>query len=146
MIKFIIITIFLIISIFLSYCDIKTYQINIIPNYLGIVLCFFVYLCFDKKELVNHICGLICMVLMFLLIKIINKEKLGSGDIHYSLFCGLISGVPGFIISGLITSFIGIIYYIVLYLVFKQEIKNKPIPFIPFMATGTIISFMLIYF
>jgi prepilin signal peptidase PulO-like enzyme (type II secretory pathway) len=97
------------------------------------------YLINSPRALLNNILGSIFLFLIFILVWKFSQKGFGWGDIHYSLYCGLISGFPGFIFSGLIASFIGLVIFLFIkvFLV-KKNIKKQKIPFIPIMFAGTI--------
>lgn len=130
--------IFILISLILSYSDLKTYHIPLIPLYLGIFSYFFISMIFFREIIVNHLIGMILMGLFFLLMRVLTRDGMGYGDIQYALYCGLISGFPYFIYTSLISSIIGIIMYLVFYS------KSKKIPLIPAMMLGTVFMIVIV--
>ena len=141
-----ILIIFIFVSLINSYLDLKNFHISLILNYLGIISCIILGLIeIPNKLFINNLLGGILLLLLFLLVRQISHKGLGLGDIHYSFFCGLISGIPGFILSSLISSLIGIIIFLFIKILSKsRSIKKKKIPFIPIMFIGTIISFIIL--
>lgn len=130
---------FIIISIINSYLDLKTMQISLLLNYIGIAVALITYLIDSPQLLLRNLIGGIILFLIFLFVWKITHKGLGAGDIHYSLFCGLISGFPGFLIAGIITSIIGLAVFFVIKISGRQKsIKNMKIPFIPIMFAGTL--------
>ncbi len=131
--------IFLSVSIINSYLDLKTMHISIVLNYIGFGICVLLYLINSPRLLVNNLLGSILLFLVFLLVWKLSHKGFGWGDIHYSLFCGLISGFPGFIFSGLIAALAGLTIFLFIKLFSsKKSIKKVRIPFIPLMFAGTL--------
>lgn len=131
--------IFLSVSIINSYLDLKTMHISLVLNYAGLVICALLYLLNSSGLLVNHLLGGLILFLVFLLAWKLSNKKLGWGDIHYSIFCGLMSGFPGFIFSALIASFTGLAVFLFIKLFSsKKEVTKVRIPFIPLMFAGTL--------
>lgn len=68
-----------------------------------------------------------------------GKGKFGFGDIKFIAAIGAWAGVQGALTSVMIAPFLGIIFYIIMAIIGKVD-KHKPIPFIPFMSIGMILS------
>lgn len=139
--RLVVLGIFIIVSLINSYLDFRTLHISIILNYAGVICSLVIILFCARHEMVNKIQGGFFLFLIFILVRQIAHKGLGWGDIHYSLFCGFISGIPGFIFSALCSSFCGILFFFVLRFIFKNKNALKlRIPFIPMMFLGTIIG------
>lgn len=139
--------IFITISIINSFLDLKTLHISIILNYIGFTLCMIIYILTSPLLLLTQLLGAMVLLLIFLLIWKITNKGLGWGDIHYSIFCGLISGFPGFILSALLASLLGIVAFLIMKIRSPNiDIKKKKIPFIPMMFCGTILAIIGIKF
>ena len=139
--------IFITISIINSFLDLKTLHISIILNYIGFTLCMIIYILASPLLLLTQLLGAMILLLIFLLIWKITNKGLGWGDIHYSIFCGLISGFPGFILSALLASLLGIVAFLIMKIRSQNiDIKKKKIPFIPMMFCGTILAIIGIKF
>ena len=144
--SFFLILVFVICSIVISVLDIMTFHISLLFNYGGFMACilFSIFTCYkwgDCTVFYIRLVGAIGQMLLFILIRFISKNGLGWGDIHYSLFCGFICGIPGFILSSLFASITGIIAFIILKLVTQNRNQVvKRIPFAPFMFAGCIID------
>ena len=120
------------------------FHISIFLNYIGVIICIILYLIKSPRLFINNFLGGIFLFLIFILVRIISHNGLGLGDIHYSFFCGLISGIPGFIFSALSSSMIGIIVFLLIKIFSKNnKIMKTKIPFIPVMFIGTIISLLI---
>ncbi len=130
--------IFIIVSLINSYLDLRTMHISIILNYIGIIACVVLYLLNSPKLFINNLMGSLILFFIFILVRLIAHKGLGWGDIHYSLFCGLISGVPGFIFSALMASISGLIIFLIIKIrIGSKSIKQIRVPFIPMMFLGT---------
>ncbi len=130
--------IFIIVSLINSYLDLRTMHISIILNYIGIIACVVRYLLNSPKLFINNLMGSLILFFIFILVRLIAHKGLGWGDIHYSLFCGLISGVPGFIFSALMASISGLIIFLIIKIrIGSKSIKQIRVPFIPMMFLGT---------
>lgn len=133
-----ILCVFIIVSLINSYLDLRTMHISIILNYIGIIACVVLYLLNSTKLFINNLMGSLILFFIFILVRLIAHKGLGWGDIHYSLFCGLVSGVPGFIFSALMASISGlIIFFIIKIRIGSKSIKQIRVPFIPMMFLGT---------
>ncbi len=133
--------IFILVSIINSYLDFKTFHISVVLNYIGLILCVLVLVTGKSLQLMNHIMGAVSLSLLFLLVRYISHKGLGWGDVHYSLLCGFVAGVPGFIICMFISSVAGILFFVSLRYVFKRKNAFKlRIPFIPMMFIGNLIG------
>lgn len=131
--------IFITISLVNSYLDLKTMHISIILNYLGLIICVVLNLILSPEFFFNNLCGSIILLLVFMLVWILSHKGLGFGDVHYSVFCGFISGVPGFIVSAFISSIIGLVVFLIIKIYSgKKSLKNIKVPFVPIMFIGTV--------
>ena len=134
----IIFCIFIIVSLINSYLDLRTMHISIILNYIGIIFCVVLYLINSPKLFINNLLGSLILFFIFILVRLIAHKGLGWGDIHYSLFCGLVSGIPGFIFSALMASFSGLLIFLIIKIrTGSKSIKEVRIPFVPMMFVGT---------
>lgn len=74
-----------------------------------------------------------------------GNNKFGLGDIKFITAIGAWCGVQGALMSLLISPIIGLLFYIVM-LPFGVVSKDKPIPFIPFMSIGFIVSLIYLHY
>ncbi|BDC93206.1 prepilin peptidase [Treponema bryantii] len=133
-----ILCVFIIVSLINSYLDLRTMHISIILNYIGIIACVVLYLLNSPKLFINNLMGSLILFFIFILVRLIAHKGLGWGDIHYSIFCGLVSGVPGFIFSALMASISGLIIFLIIKIrIGSKSIKQIRVPFIPMMFLGT---------
>ena len=144
----IIIIIFIICSVIVSVSDILTFHISLIANYIGLSLCAILLLVSSILEksyvtFINHFLGAVCLFLVFLLVRIIVHKGIGWGDLQYSLLCGFVSGIPGFIIASLLSAILGILCFFIIRIIKKQSVQALRIPFTPFMFIGTTVSYFI---
>lgn len=128
------VALFIVISIILCVYDIKYYHVPLVPLYIGVVISIVLTFVINKSNLLTNLLGMLCMTLLFLLMRLITKGGMGLGDIQYALYCGFISGFPYFILAALFSSIAGIIIYIIIHK------KEKRIPFVPAMLVGSLLS------
>ncbi len=139
-----ILCIFIFVSLINSYLDLRTMHISIILNYIGIVACVVLYLLNSPKLFINNLLGSFILFFIFIFVRLIAHKGLGWGDIHYSLFCGLVSGLPGFIFSALMASFIGLLIFLIIKIrAGSKSIKYVRVPFVPMMFAGTCLGLVV---
>lgn len=134
------ISLFIFISIILSIYDIKYFHVPLLPLYIGLCISILLTVIMDKAILFHCVLGMLFMFLLFFLMRLITKGRMGWGDIQYALYCGFISGFPHFILAALFSSVIGIIIYFIIHK------KEKRIPFVPAMMGGSVLSFIFSFF
>lgn len=151
-----------IISIIIGICLIKIFNINSNTLFLitlSTVFCyisyfdFLDYIIFDEYNLILLFIGLVyvitnkvylnivTMILFYIICLIINiicnklnKEIIGGGDLKLFSVMGLFVGVVGSMYVLLISSLIGILYYLIS--------KNKVIPYGPFLSIAYFVVFL----
>lgn len=135
--------VFITISIPVLIQDIKTYTLNPLFIYLGSIVLLILGFIFQRRNMIGFLISAIVELLIFLLVWLITHRKMGGGDIKYSFLCGLICGnVFSVILSTLISSLAGIIFYICIGIGKKLD-SEKRIPFTPFMFFGTVVVSIL---
>ena len=124
-------TLFSFFSIFIAGADIKT---GVVPR-VAFVLAFPFFFVFSilsagQNSLRESVIGMLLGLVIFLLAFIISKGKLGLADVWYSALTGMVLGSWWWYVSIGIACLTGIFFMIVT--------KRQKIPFIPFMALGSI--------
>ena len=88
-----------------------------------------------------------CAGLFYFTVRLITWGKLGTADILFGLFQGLVLPVTGFIICLIIECITSAIAFLVLKICRKsfssEQSESVKLPFIPFMAVGLIFSLLL---
>lgn len=77
---------------------------------------------------------------VLLLIGLASKGGMGGGDIKLFALIGFAAGVKTLLVSFLLSVFLGAVFGVI-GLAFKFVSRGKPIPFGPFIAAGTLISY-----
>jgi len=73
---------------------------------------------------------------------ILKKEAMGGGDIKLLAAVGTLSGLNGVISTLMISSFAGLVYYVVLMLM-KKDPQNRTIPFGPFISLALFVNILI---
>ena len=73
---------------------------------------------------------------------IFKKEAMGGGDIKLTAAVGTLTGLSGVISTLIISSFLGLVYYAILFIL-KKDPQNKAIPFGPFISMGLFINILI---
>lgn len=88
-------------------------------------------------DFMNHIIAGVGGFLFFLIMAMASKGGMGGGDIKLIGVLGLALGFEKIIIIILVSSIIGVLYGLIVKMITKEK---APLPFVPFMAIGTVIS------
>ena len=136
-IPFIIILCFILIfPVWLSVYDIKTLSVPLWCVLLGTAGLLAARIIFYTSIFYLYIISSAVLTLIYFLIKIITHGKLGTGDILFGLFQGL-GFRPQFIWICLTVEVVaGLIFFLI-------KRGTKKMPFIPFMASGLLVSFII---
>lgn len=144
---------FFLILIYLAIEDIHTLSIRAIIAYFGLIfsltinlltLIFFaqnieIYSNSFFIPINNIIAGGLLGFIIWLIVKITKEQGMGEGDIYVYAMSGLFLGterlIPAFYITILSALIVGIVVSII-----RKKFKGLLIPFIPFIAFGTVIS------
>ena len=128
--------IFLIFSVPITVCDIRSLKI---PDFLNIILAVLLLshrLIFSRGDFLMYFICSVLAFLLFWLVRMLSRLGLGWGDIKYSPSCALACGqwcFPGFLLSSVFCA----LYFIIVKLI-KHSDKAEKAPFAPFMALGTL--------
>lgn len=142
MINIVLFFIFVFLSVYVCYSDIKRMELPLYLIYIGLVTSFLINIFFSRSTIINHLLGMICMSFYFEFIRLICHKNLGLGDVQYALYCGFISGFPGFIFTTLTAALLGLILFL-FYKIRNKQIKK--VPFAPFMCVGTLVGWCIKY-
>ena len=131
--------IILVFSIILSIQDIKQMSVSLyilIGAILAALLC---QLIFAPSDMWIYLISSLIFGSLYFITRKITKNKLGSADIWFGFFQGL------FLFPKVIPFCLGT-EVILAFCFVNKKIGKKPIPFIPFMSLGLIITFVLQFF
>lgn len=146
----IILFIFIVFSIPSAICDAIKLRFPVILPILG----FFSVLGFDIFSQTNLIWPLISAAVISLILflaRLFTSGSLGKGDIIFGSFMGICCSLPESLYALLLSSVLGIIYYIFIRTLNKKKAQQtavyRPIfaiPYVPFLTAGTIITLLSI--
>ena len=129
-------TIILIFSIILSVQDIKRMEVGIYIQWASIFCALICHIIFARQEMWIFIISSIILGTIYFLIRKITKDKLGPADVWFGFFQGL------FLHPLMLWVCLAIETVLALCFTFRKN-KQAPLPFIPFMATGLVISYII---
>ncbi len=134
--------IFTLLMLEVAVCDIKTFHLPLRNIYVCFILLFALRLISFRSGFLLYIFSSVLLFLCFFAVYILQKEKLGFGDVQLSLCIGLLNGFPG-VFAASIISCLGALFFIC----FVSKIKKKKfselkIPFAPFLIAGSLIERM----
>ncbi|MFZ5597808.1 MAG: prepilin peptidase [Bacillota bacterium] len=89
----------------------------------------------------NALYGILSASGFLLLLNLISRGGMGMGDVKLAAFMGLLLGWPMALLAVFYAGFLGAIAGIAL-IITRRKKRKDPIPFGPFLAAGTFISFM----
>ncbi len=135
------ILIFIIFSLPIIIEDFKSMLLNSLYIYIGTALSIVVLLIIKKSEVYSNILSALFEFIFFLILYFVTNKKLGTGDIKYSLFCGLICGTfYKVLFSCIIASIAGLLFFLIKKIK-EKDISTIKLPFTPFMFLGTLIIY-----
>ena len=130
---------FAIFSLFIARADMKTGTVPRIAFVFALPF-FFVWktLFLGREHLWGSALGMLTGLIVFMLVFILLKSKLGLADVWHSALIGMVHGFWWWYIAIGAACFMGMLYII--------ASKKRRIPFIPFMAAGSIFASMVYCF
>ena len=142
--SFIIILCFILIfSVLLSVYDFKNFSVPLWGLILGVAGLVVLRIIFYINTIYLYLISAAILTLIYFIIKLITHGKLGTGDILFGLFQGL-GFRPQFIwVCLLVEAATGLIFFLVRYYCKGNSSEPKKMPFIPFMACGLLVSFLI---
>ncbi|TMV52642.1 prepilin peptidase [Paenibacillus mesophilus] len=78
---------------------------------------------------------------ILLLLAVVSKGGMGGGDIKLFAFIGLILGLPLTLLALFVSALLGTLYGLIL-IVFRKFKRRTAIPFGPFLALGSLLSYL----
>jgi len=131
--------IILIFSIILSIQDIKQMSVSLYILIGAILAALICQLIFAPSDMWIYLISSLIFGSLYFITRKITKNKLGSADIWFGFFQGL------FLFPKMIPFCLGT-EVILAFCFVNKKIGKKPIPFIPFMSFGLILTFVLQFF
>ena len=142
--SFIIILCFILIfAVLLSVYDIRNFSVPLWGLILGTVGLLVLRIIFYINTVYLYLISAAILTMIYFLVKLITRGKLGMGDILFGLFQGL-GFRPQFIwICLAVEAVIGLIFFLIRHFHKGNSSNAKKMPFIPFMACGLLVSFLI---
>ena len=142
--SFIIILCFILIfAVLLSVYDIRNFSVPLWRLILGTVGLLVLRIIFYINTVYLYLISAAILTMIYFLVKLITRGKLGTGDILFGLFQGL-GFRPQFIwICLAVEAVIGLIFFLICHYRKGNSSNAKKMPFIPFMACGLLVSFLI---
>ena len=133
----------LIFSVLLSVYDIRNFSVPLWGLILGTLGVLVLRIIFYKNNVYLYIISAALLTFLYFIIKLITRGKLGTGDILFGLFQGL-GFRPQFIwVCLLVEAVTGLIFFLFRHYRKGNSSETKKMPFIPFMACGLLVSFLI---
>lgn len=130
---------FILFSIPSVISDIKNYVVKPLSIYLGTAAIAVTCAFYCPSVFIPSIISLAAFFLIFLVTHFIVKDKLGFGDVKYSLLCGFASGHILWALAGLgISCVLTLLAFLCLKISGKSAVVKK-LPFVPFLFAGILI-------
>jgi len=126
------------ISVPVSIIDIKHYVIKTTFVLAGFFLFSIYIVVFEFEFLSNYFIGCVIGFIIFFIIHLVYKNKLGFGDVRLVAMLGFFCGIEGVLWTIFFGSIFGILYAIFRIVVFKDNVKVK-IPYAPFLCFASIL-------
>ena len=133
--------IILVFSIISSIYDIKFLAVPLWPCITGIILLFAARIIFNTQNCYLYFLSATLLTIIYFAVKLVTKNKLGTGDILFGVFQGL-GFRPQFIWICLLCETILALIFFMIKKSHSQD-ETKKMPFIPFMASGLLIAFIV---
>lgn len=132
--------------VFSVICSVKDLKTKSVPNMILItgillVLCYRFIFFHSMSEMIYCLITAACTGGFYFLIRCITAGRLGMADVLFGIFQGLVLDCN--ITAIFLCIMIECGFALVAFFVFRKKAKLKKIPFIPFMACGLIISYLI---
>ena len=130
-------------SVLLSVYDIRNFSVPLWALILGTVGLLALRIIFYENTIYLYLISAAILTMIYFIIKLITHGKLGAGDVLFGLFQGL-GFRPQFIwICLAIEAVTGLIFFLIRHFHKDNSSESKKMPFIPFMALGLLVSFII---
>lgn len=130
--------IFVLVSLLLSVFDVKFQKIPLIPVFCGIFLILICHFVFNLGKSYLFVLSGLLNFLIYFMVRKISGNKLGSGDVYFALFCGVIIK-PLFLWLFMLFNVLFTLPF------FIKKSGSFKLPFIPFMAAACCICLILTF-
>ncbi len=142
--KLLFLAVFLLFSIPASIVDIRQRRIPNWTTYSGLVVFFALRFFSFGNSAGRIVLEMLAGFLIFMLIRIFTKGKLGMGDIKFASLMAAYNGFPDWFVATGFASILGLIFAVT-GLVFGNLNRNSKISFAPFLTAGSIGAYFVDY-
>ena len=122
---------FIAFSAIISFSDIKTGAVMRFAFVLAFPFFIMLKIIYKPVHFQNSLIGLLAGLIIFSLVYLLSRKRLGLADVWYSALIGLLFGFWQWYTAIGIACITGIFFILIF--------KHRKIPFIPFMAIGSIL-------
>lgn len=123
-------------SVIMSVQDFKKMSVTGWIFYLSWAVALLNHVIFNRQDIFLYGLSTIIFAAVYFVVKILSKNKFGTGDVYFGIFQGITGILPKNI-------WICVSLETILALIFILIKKDRKIPFIPFMALGMIITYFI---
>ena len=120
----------------LIYAGIYDYKRRIIPDRVHVIIMISALL--SQFSIIQSILGLLILPIPFIISIFFNEDSIGGGDIKLVGAIGFYLGLT----KGTLAMIIGLSLSTLVSLLFKKH-RNQLVPLAPYLATGSIIAFLI---
>ena len=130
-------------SVLLSVYDIRNFSVPLWVLIVKVAGLLVLRIIFYEYTIYLYLISAVIISLLYFIIKLITHGKLGAGDVLFGLFQGL-GFRPQFIwICLAVEAVTGLIFFLIRHFHKGNSSESKKMPFIPFMACGLLVSFII---
>ena len=130
-------------SVLLSVYDIRNFSVPLWGLILGTVGLLALRIIFYINTVYLYLISAAILTMIYFLVKLITRGKLGTGDILFGLFQGLGFRAQFIWICLAVEAVTGLIFFLICHYRSGNSSEPKKMPFIPFMACGLLVSFLI---
>lgn len=139
--KICVLIILLLFSIIMSRYDLRTLSVPNWPYWAGCISLLIVQIIFNRFEIYMFLISALLFAAIYYLIRLITRGHLGMGDVYFGFFQGLCLRPFAIWICLIVESLAAFIVYVIYSR--GNKLKNKKMPFIPFMSLGLSTAFLI---
>ena len=140
--EFLLIFVMTVCSVTCSIQDIKNRCFKVWHIGLSFFLVIMIYLFFNSGIILFRLLSSLCFALFYMIIREFTKRKMGTGDILFAAFQGLLLSIRSLPVCTLLSVFAALIFSFILQN-WNNAVMKKSIPFVPFMSFGLIASYFI---
>ena len=137
--------IFIISSLIICIFDIKSLHLPLLVLYVSFITSSVFFILNDFEDFLLRMASAASLFALFFFCRLITRGKLGWGDIQYSAFCALLTGLPLAFAAVLASCLLAALFFLIAKFIKRPILQSKKmIPFTPFMFVGSIFMLFLL--